>query len=146
MPIKDLAAQSASLDNDYPGPSGGYVPATLDVEIWVGDPLGSGYEMPATTDVDGVDTANGYASVNVSNDATTWLDADVDGTKTSNPIAFPASTAAYPDTGTHWLLRDPATSAAWDCGAFTATDRVVVDAPGVTPNPVVSIFYNNLTD
>lgn len=148
MPIKDVAAQVASLSNDYGATKGPNAPVNLDVEIWVGDPLEAGsYEMPATTDIDGVVTANGYASVTVPNDGTTWNAPDpVTGELLSNPITFPTSTAEWPDTGTHWLLRDTATGDAWDCAAFERTQRVNVNEAGVTPKPILSIFYNNLTE
>lgn len=144
MPLKSLTAQAASLDNDYGSTRGPNAPASLIFRIFVGDPMGDGVEMPATTDIDGVPTANGYAPVTVPNDDATWLPADVtDGSKATNPLTFPTSLAPYPEIGTHMQVEDAATGAVWDCVALAATDRVVVAAAGVAPRPIFTVFYND---
>lgn len=146
MPLKDPAAQAASLDNDYGATKGPQAPGSLRLRIFIGDPLADGYEMPDTT-LDDTDTAvpNGYAPVVVPNDGSTWQAANpIDGSKTSYPITLPDSTYAWPDTGTHWQLEDADTGVVWDCCEFAETDQLVVDDAGFTPRPVLTVFYNNL--
>lgn len=149
MPIKDVAAQAASLANDYGATKGPNAPANFELEIWVGDPMtDDAYEMPNTTDIDGVVTPNGYAPLTVANNGTNFPAPDATtGMLTTPPLTgFAASTAEWPDRGTHWLLRDPVTGAAWDCARFARGQRVNITEAGVTPQPVLSIYYNDLTE
>lgn len=143
MPIRSVAAQVASLKNDYGTSRGANAPASWELAIFTSDPMTGGTEMPTTTG--GV--ANGYARVTVANtDANFPAPDPVTGELVATAIVMPTSLAAYPATGTHWQLFAVGTGDAWDCAAFAATDRVVVTGAGAAPRPVLSIFYNELTE
>lgn len=141
-PIRDLAAQCGSLANDYGTAHGAGSPATFEVAIFHGDPMGAGTELAATTD----GMANGYARVTVANtDAVFPAPDPVTGQLTTTPIVFDTATLDWPLVGTHWALI-AAGDVMWDCAAFRRTERVVVNVAGVTPAPVLVVFYNNLTE
>lgn len=149
----DLAAQIASLKNDFGASKGPNAAAAFAVELWIGSPDGGGQEMPTTTvltDDDGVETtvANGYAPAPLTNNGTNFPVPDADSGILETPLVagFPTSTAAYPAAVTHWVLRDTATGAIWHAAAFPADQRITVGAAGVKPVPVLSIFYNPITD
>lgn len=148
MPIRDLAAQVASLANDYGASHGANAPLTFEVALFIGDPSDEGVEVTATTtliDEDSGDTsevANGYSPVVIANDGAWFPPADPDtGVLTTALVTFPEAEAEYPDTVTHWLLRDPATGAGWDTGVLPRDDQIAVEGAGVTPRLTLAIFY-----
>lgn len=147
MPLLDIEARNASLDNDYGATHGPNAPASHELALYAGDPAEGGLELEATTEVedaDGIITVmpNGYARVTLPNDATIWPPA-ADGLKESVLISFPVSTEAYSATATHWALIG-ADGAYWDAAELmTPAD---VTGPGQTPVLTLSVFYDELTD
>lgn len=149
----DVAAQCASLANDYGATRGPNSAAEFDLELWIGDPNGTGYEVPTSTVLVDENTgaestvANGYVAPVVANDGTNFPPADpASGVLTTPVFAAPVSTEEYPEAVTHWLLRDRATGNAWDSGALPRDQRITVDAAGVTPRLSLAIFYNPITN
>lgn len=152
--IGSIAAQCASLANDYGATHGPNSPASFTVGLLIPDPVNFGalIEMPTTTTLIDEDTgaestvANGYARATVANDGSTFPAPDpTTGELTSVPIeGFPAATAEYPDTATHWALYDATTGDMWDYAEFPQSERITIAEAGVTPRPVLSIFYNDL--
>lgn len=152
MTIRDLAAQVASLANDYGATHGPHSPATFKLALYLGDPTEDGIEVPATTTVVNEDTgeesvvSNGYAAATVANNGTNFPAPDpTTGVLTSAVVAFPTSTAEYPDTVTHWLLSDASTGVGWDTGALSRDEQITIEAAGVTPRLLLSLFYNPLS-
>lgn len=145
----DVAAQSASLANDYGATRGINAPTSFELALFIGDPTGDGVEVDdETTLVDedtGVETvvANGYARITVANDGTNFPPADAEGVLTTPVLTFPVSLEEYPDAVTHWQLY-AAGDVAWDSGALPRDQRITIDAAGVTPRLTLSIFYNPL--
>jgi len=132
MPIKDVDAQNASLDNDYGANHGPASPDAHELALFNGDPMFDGVEI----------TGDGYAPATVSNDSG-WPDAD--GGAKARAITFDAPTGAW-DAFDHWLLRDPDTGIGWDCGA-TTEDGNITAASSVGPIITVQIFHpDSLTD
>ncbi len=152
MPIRDVAAQCASLANDYGASHGSNAPSSFVLALFVGDPMGSGVEVDDETTLVDEDTgvesvvANGYVRATVANNGTNFPAADATtGILTTPTISFPVSTAAYPDTVTHWLLLDASGgTAGWDSGALGASDQLVVEGAGVTPALSLTIFYSSV--
>ena len=68
----DVAAWNSLLDNTYGATRGPHSPASFEVALLASDDISS--EISATTEVDEVPTANGYARGTIDNDD--WLDAD----------------------------------------------------------------------
>lgn len=127
MPIRDVAAMNASLDNDYGTTRGPNAAASHDLALFVGDPLLGGVEV----------TGGGYARVAVA--AAAWA-AAVDGMKeTTNPVAFPATTAAWANAATHWALY--AGTVMWDCGPLV--EPLEVTGAGSGPLVQVAVFYDD---
>lgn len=137
MPLRDLAAQEASLDNDYGPTRGPHSPDVFEVALFAGDPAVDGVEVPV--DVDGELT--GYEPAAMSNDA--WNPAE-DGVKTSHEIQFADPLTEWPETVTHAALRDPATGVVWD--VVELEEPLDVTGPGVIPPVVLPIFYDNTLD
>lgn len=120
----DLAAQRASLDAIY-GPTSG----DLDVELWVGDPLGGGTEV----------TGDGYAPGSLPD--TGWNAADTEGVKSStSTVDCGTPTDEWSGTVTHFLLRGTG-GVSW--GSFPlASPLDVGDAgPAVLVRP--SVFFGD---
>lgn len=138
MPILDAAARLRSLQDDYGPTRGPNAPDSYTVELWVGDPsLAGSYQMPATTTLeDSTVVANGYAAPTVLSDnfAPDELGIGV-------RVQFPDATEEWPDTATHWLLRDTVTGEGWDY-ALLATP-LDVTAPGPGPAVDVTVFYDD---
>lgn len=149
MPIRDVAAQNASLDNDYGATHGPNAPAVHYLALFSGDPMvdvaeGGGVEIASTTDVDdgagGTTTvANGYARVAVANDAT-WAAADGGRKETVDPVQFADALAEWPATVTHFALLD-AGGVMWDCAPLA--DPVDVTGAGPGPAVVPAIFFDD---
>lgn len=140
MSLLSIAAQNASLDNDYGSTAGPNAPASLEVALFDGDPLLGGLEL--TSD-------GGYARVTVANDGTTWPTAASGGAKTMATASFPTPTGAWSSTATFFVLYDAADSTtAWDSGELD--DEIAVDADefGVPLTTSVGIqptvYYENL--
>jgi len=132
MAIKDVAAQNASLANDYGPNHGPASPDAHELALFNGDPMFDGVEI----------TGPGYAPATVSNDAG-WPDPD--GGAISRSITYGAPTGPW-DEATHWLLRDPVTGDGWDCSALTEPLNVT-DASDDGPVVIVTIFHPDaLTD
>ena len=135
MALLDVAAQNASLDNDYGANKGPNSPAALELALFNGDPANGGVEM---------DAAGGYAAVSMSNDGTNFPTA-ADGQKICATQNFAPSTdqwtaAGLPDVATYWALRDPASGALWDTGQLAAEISVEASGTNVSVQPI--IFYN----
>lgn len=142
MPIRDLAARNASLNNDYGATHGPNSPDSFEVALFTGDPMTDGVEIADTTDTEefGV-IPNGYARVVIDNDGPTFPPA-VDAVKSSIAIQFPDALAEYPDSVTHWALIDAADSTTmWDCAALIEPYEQTTAGPG--PNPVLSVFFDD---
>jgi hypothetical protein len=125
MPIRDVAAQNASLDNDYGLAHGAGSPDAHELALFNGDPMFDGVEI----------TGPGYTPAPVPNDAT-WPDAD--GGAKAITVQYDASTDEW-DEATHWALRDPDTGVIWDCGALT--EPLDVTGPGDGPLVTATIFH-----
>lgn len=144
MPL-DIAAQVASLKNDYGANKGPNAPASFSVDLYTDNPLAGGVVMPSitdTVDVDGDPTtvANGYAAAVVNNDGATFPSPDpVTGVLTSALITWPASNFAYPVEAKYWVLRQG--SVRWDYGEIPRDQWIYVDRAGVVPRLTLSIFY-----
>lgn len=150
----DLTAQCASLANDFGATKGPNAAVSFWVELWVGSPDAGGHQMPSTTTVVDDDTdvestvPNGYARAVLANNGTNFPAADpTTGVLETPPVeGFPTSTAEYPDSATHWVLRDTATDAIWQWAAFPADAQITISDAGVRPRPSLSIFYNPFHD
>lgn len=145
MPIRDQAAQERSLANDYGPTRAAAAPDTFDVCLFAGDPLAGGVELADTTEVDdgtgGVDLVdNGYAPALLDND--NWAAPSGGILTTATPVAFGAVLAEWPDTVTHWALRDRATGAWWDCAPLVEPLEVTSAGPG--PTVTLAVFYDNV--
>lgn len=150
MPIRDVAAQVASLANDYGASHGPHSPSSFQLALFMGDPNEDGIEVPSTTTIVDEDTgdesvvSNGYAPATVPNNGTSFPAPDpASGILETPAFTFPASTAEYPDTVTHWLLR--ASGVGWDTGALPPDGQITVETSGVTPRLSLSLFYNPLS-
>jgi hypothetical protein len=144
MPIRDVAAQNASLDNDYGATHGPNAPDSHELALFDADPTVDGVELADTTEVDdgagGTTTvANGYARVTVTNDAT-WAAADGGRKETVDPVQFADAVAAW-ETARYWALIDPVTGYVWDCAPLAAPVDVSVAGPG--PAVVPAIFFDS---
>lgn len=131
MPIRDVAAMNASLDNDYGTTRGPNAAAEHALALFVGDPLVDGVEV----------TGGGYARVTVA--AADWSPA-ADGEKsTTEPVAFPATTGEWPDSVTHFALI-AAGEVMWD--AAPLAEELVVTGAGPGPVLNVTIFFADTLD
>jgi hypothetical protein len=136
MALVSIAAQNASLDNDYGATAGPNAAAAHEVALYAGDPLTGGVEL---------DAAGGYARPTVTNDGASWAAAD-GGAKTSTVVAFADSTdewtvAGDPAVATHFLLVDASTGDFWDSGLLG--DEVSVEAAGPGPRVQLTIYYES---
>lgn len=140
MPLISIAAQNASLDNDYGATHGANAPAAHQVALFIGDPEVDGIEVPTTTETEAGTVPNGYARVTIDNDGTTWAAASEGQKSTSAPILFPDALAEYPDTVTHFVLYDDADgTTAWDSAPLL--DPLDVTGAGAFDPAVLTIFY-----
>lgn len=128
MPIRDVEAMDASLDNDFGTTRGPHAAATHEMALFYGDPITDGVEI----------TGGGYARATVL--AADWADS-LDGFKTTiAPVAFPATTTAWPLSPTHFALIAPG-AVMWDCAPLNAP----LDVTGAGAGPQVQpyIFYDD---
>lgn len=127
MPIRDVAAMNASMDNDYGTTRGPNSPSSHALALFVGDPMTDGVEI----------SGHGYARTNVL--ASKWLPAADAYKSTNGGVQFPTVTSEWPDSPTHWALFDGATM--WDCAPLLEPLDVTAAGPG--PQVVVTIFYDD---
>lgn len=142
MPILSVAAENASLDNDYGATCGPNAAAAHQVALFIGDPAGDGFEVPDTTETEEfpLGTPNGYERVTILNDGTIW-GAAADGQKvTLAPVEFPDALEAYPGTVTHFVLFDDADGVTgWDCAPLL--DPKDVTSAGDPVQVSLTLFY-----
>lgn len=133
MPIRDTAARTRSLDNDYGPTAGPQAPSSHLLALYVGDPMTTGVEV----------TGPGYERVEVPPAA--WLPA-ADGMKlTDGPVFFPAPTGEWEDAVTHFLLLDgDDPTVGWDSAPLA--EPLVVTGPGTPIEVVVAVFYDDSVD
>ena len=123
MPLRDEAAQNASLDNDYDG-------MAVQVALFVGDPSNGG------TEIDDTDCP-GYARY-VS--ATSERGAAAGGKKTICLAEFTAS-AAWALEPTHYQIFDDATGlVGWDNAPL---DEALEVTDAGSPQVLVTVFYDD---
>lgn len=132
MSIRDVAAETATLDLILGDSAGAGAPSAFRFLLFNGDPNTTGTELAA----DG-----GYTPAVMANTTANFPDA-VDGRK-SVPVAFADATAAYSDTATHWQMVDDDNP---DVGWFNGVLANEVDVLGPGPvSLIATIFFGNLT-
>lgn len=129
MPIRDIAAQNASLANDYGASRGPNSAASHQLCLFAGDPNDGGTELTS---------AGGYARVTLTNDGTNWP-APANGEVTGVKATFPQSTGAWSDDATHWALLG-SDGLWWDTGELESP--ISVTAAGVTKTIQPTIYYD----
>lgn len=134
MPIKDIAAMNAFLDNNYGPTRGPNAPDNLECALFNGDPQDDGIELDPTDNP-------GYAPAAVDQD-TAWAGAAAGATTAL--VQFDDPTDAWADEATHWLLRDPDTGVGWDCAALL--DPLDITDAGDGPQIAVTILYADALD
>jgi hypothetical protein len=141
VPILDSTARFKSLQNDYGPTRGVNSPASFTVHLWVGDPdLPDSYEMPEMTELeDGGIVPNGYAAPTILSDGFV-----VDDLGITQRAQFPDALEEWPDTATHWLLRDSVTGEGWDYSLLSTELDVTAAGPG--PAIDVTVFYDDDVD
>lgn len=127
MPLGSIEAMNAVLDNDYGTTRGPHSPSSHDCALFFGDPMNDGVEI----------AGGGYARATVL--ATKWLPADGGFKSTDGGVVFPATTAAWADSPTHWALFDGDTM--WDCAPLL--DPLDVTSAGPPPSVVLTIFHDD---
>lgn len=136
--VLDVAAQNASLDNDYGATKGPNAATAHQFALYAGDPQLNGVEL---------DAAGGYARVVIPNDGTSWPDAAANGAKTAAPVTLPAATGEWtvggaPAVATHFVLIDNADGVTgWDSGRLDSP--ISVDVAGVTGSASPTVYYNS---
>lgn len=140
MPILDTTAREKSLQGIY-GPTPPTRPASFTVHLYVGSPeFPDSYEMPDTTEQDdGTFAPNGYAAATVANASFALDDLGI-----GARVQFGDALAEWPDTATHWLLRDAATGEGWDYAELATPLDVTAAGPG--PALDVTVFYADDVD
>lgn len=129
MPIADLAAQQAALDNIYGSTAGSHSPATWQLALFTGDPTVDEFAVEADST-----TCPGYARVSFAQSA--WSATDSGGVKRlATPLAFPAATAEWTVTLTHWALLDGATM--WNVEPLAVPLDVTAASSGPTIAPAI---------
>lgn len=132
MTLLSPAAQSASLDNDYGANKGPNAAAAHELALFNGDPRLGGTEL--TSD-------GGYARVVITNNGTNWPGAS-GGSTTSAQQTFAASTDAWSDTATFFVLYDHADgTTAWDSGELA--DEISVETSGTEVATSVTVYYED---
>lgn len=139
MSLLDVAAQNASLDNDYGATKGANAPAAHQVAIFTDHPDLGGVEL---------DSFGGYARVMWTNNGTNWPAAS-GGQKVSADVVFATSSDEWQAggvsaTGTYWVLFDNADGTTrWDCGRIS--DEVSVSATGAVVTLRLTIYYGGVS-
>lgn len=123
MPLRDVAAQNRSLDNDYGTIRGPHAADSHQLALFFGDPLEDGVELNGTD-------CPGYARATVL--PADWL-AAADGAKTAT-VTFPDTTGEWTIAATHWgLFGDD--DAWWDCNELAEP----LEVTGASNGPVVDV-------
>jgi hypothetical protein len=135
MPIRDVAAMNASLDNDYGTTRGPNAAASHELALFNGDPMidvadGGGTELTALDNP-------GYARVTVS--PADWLPAANGRKDLTSPKQLPATTGEWLESPTHWALI--AAGVMWDCAPLN--EPLEVTGPGAGPLVSVTVFYDD---
>jgi hypothetical protein len=134
MPLLSTWARNADLDANYGDKRAAHWPATIRVRLFDGDPREGGAELPAT---------GGYAAVTVNNASAVFPDAS-GGVKTTTPISFGTSTAAWGAVATWAVLENPTNGNRLD-GVALAED-VNVTAAGYGVRVILEITHDDLTE
>lgn len=137
MGLLSIAAQNASLANDYGANTGPNAATAHEVAFYAGDPENGGVEL---------DSAGGYARPLLTNDGTNWA-APAGGAVSSGTVDLPTSTdewtaGGFPAVADYFLLIDSITGDFWDSGLLA--DPISVDAAGETPHAQLTVYYENL--
>lgn len=114
----DPAAMNALLDAGCGTTRAAHCPSSHELALFFGDPRDLGTEL---------DSTGGYARVTVS--ASDWAAAS-GGEKSTAWMQFPAATAEWSATATHWALIASG-EVLWDSGPLT--DPLEVTGPGDGP-------------
>ena len=142
MPILDAASRTVALGCIVGPDRATIAPDTFDVSLFIGDPSLDGVEVADTTEVDdglgGTEfVANGYAPGVADSDDFTF-----DGEIATVLVTFPAPTAEYPETVTHWLMK--AGVDRWFAGELL--EPLDVTGPGDPFVVACSQFIENMLD
>lgn len=117
----DVAGQNDGLKAWFGDGRAVSVPASWEIALFTGHPLGGGTELTS---------AGGYARLVVANSTVNFPD-PVDGVVTSAQFTWPAPTAAYSDVATHYLLLNAADSTTrWYVGQLATAINVTAAQPG----------------
>lgn len=127
----DVAAQNASLDAWLGDNHASVEPASFQLAIFNASPLTDGVEL---------DTVGGYTRATITNDSAAWPDA-ADGRKVATPVDFTV-TAAWSDTGTHWVLFGADGVTRWFAGRLAS--EMAVDGTETTVQAQPVAFWNTL--
>lgn len=135
MPIRDVEAMNASLDNDYGATHGPNAPAGYDLALFSGDPMipaieGGGVEADPTG-------YPGYARVPVAHSA---FPAAADGMKAVSVLG-PTPTGEWADEITHWGLFWTGTNILADNGPFT--EALDITSAGAPPAINFAVYYDD---
>ncbi len=133
MPLMSTCAKNAALDACYGSARAAAWPATVRARLFTDDPRTAGVELPAT---------GGYAAVTVNNTDAVFPPAS-GGLKTSEPIDFGSSTAAWGDVATWLVLEHPTSGNQLD--AVELTEDVNVTAAGFGVRIIVEITHDEET-
>lgn len=91
----DVEFMNLILDAIFGPDQGANIPATVDLELWAGDPRAGGTEL----------SYPGYAAVSMST-SSGWTTAASGGVKQRDTaVTFPDATDEADDVGTHWAMR-----------------------------------------
>lgn len=101
MVLASEIAKNISLDACYGGSKSSVWPATVYMALFAGDPADTGVELTS---------AGGYARVAITNDTTHWPAAAGGQKANALEVAFPASSAAWSATATHFALMSALTA------------------------------------
>jgi len=132
MPLLDPGAMSKSLDNDYGTTRGPNSAASHQLALFFDDPSLS------TNPTDVEITGGGYARVTVN--PADWLPADAGRKELATPAQFPATTAEWLESATHWGLYG-SDGVWWDYGPLGEPLEVTGAGDGPLVMPVV--FYDD---
>lgn len=134
MPIRDVAAMNASLDNDYGTTRGANAADAHEVALFVGDPIDDGVELDPTDNP-------GYARPVADSDD--WP-AAAGGAKTQL-VQYADATDEWLDSPTHWALIDHSDhTTMWDCAPLR--EPLLVTSAGDGPQVAVIVFYADVLD
>lgn len=134
MPLLSVWAKNADLDANYGSGRAAVWPATVLVRLFDGDPREVGAELPAT---------GGYAAVTVNNTDVVFPPSS-GGIKTTAPIDFGTSTAAWGAVATWAVLEHPTNGNQLD--AVALAEDVNVTAAGFGVQVVIELSHDDWSD